>query len=179
MDSQKWQEWKNFEKSKVNEILLEVSCSCPIKAPMPIKDIIESYVVDVNFISKTNYPFPEGISALTTKDIETGWLMIINEGETIERQRFSAAHELGHLTLFKNHPNKVFCSHDSRDWDEKLCDRFAGDILMPDTLILDLYKLNPSPFLEDVAKAFRVSRLVAKIQLERLDMSFQIKDQVF
>lgn len=179
MDFEKWQEWKNFEKSKVNEILAEVGCSYLIKAPIPIKDIIESYVVDINFVTKIDYPFPEGVSALTTKDIEAGWLMIINEREKVERQRFSAAHELGHLVLFKNQPSKVFCSHDSRGWDEKLCDRFAGDILMPDTLIHELYKLNPSPYLEDVAKTFRVSRPVAEIQLKRLGMPFQIKEQAF
>lgn len=172
-------EWKNFEKSKVNEILSEVSYLYPTKAPIPIKGVIESYMADVNFVISMDYSFPEGVSALTTKDMDIGWLIIINGRETIERQRFSAAHELGHLALFKNHPNKVFCSHHSNGWDEKLCDRFAGDILMPETLIRDLYTSNPFPYLEDIAKIFKVSRPVAEIQLKRLGLPFQWKTQLF
>jgi Zn-dependent peptidase ImmA (M78 family) len=172
------EEWKNFEKFKVNEILTEIGSFRSIKAPIPIQYVIESYVADVNFVTKMDYPFPEGVSALTTKDMDIGWLIIINGREIIERQRFSAAHELGHLVLFKNQPSKVFCSDDN-GWNEKLCDRFAGDILMPDALIHELYKSNPSPYIEDVAKLFRVSKPVAEIQLKRLGVPFQRKEQAF
>jgi Zn-dependent peptidase ImmA (M78 family) len=110
--------------------------------------------------------------------MEIGWLMIINGRETPERQRFSAAHELGHLVLFKNQPNNVFCSSDS-SWNEKLCDLFAGYILMPEMLVRALYKSTSSPYLEDVAKTFRVSRLVAEIQLKRLSLPFQRKEEAF
>jgi Zn-dependent peptidase ImmA (M78 family) len=172
-------EWLNFEKNKVSEILEEVSYSCPTRAPIPIKDIIESYIADVNIVSSISYNFPEGVSAVSTKDMELGWLIIINGRESVERQRFSAAHELAHIALFQNQPSKVFCSREDKGWDEKLCDRFAGDILMPEVLVLEQYKLNPFPYLEDIAKIFKVSKLVAEIQLKRMGMKFQKKELAF
>ena len=172
-------DWLNLEKSKVKEILEEVSYSCPTKVPIPIKDIIESYVVDVNFVTSMSYNFPEGVSAISTKDMDFGWLIIIDGRESTERQRFSAAHELAHIALFPNQPKMVFCSQENRGWNEKLCDRFAGDILMPEVLVLEQYKLNPFPYLEDIAKIFKVSRLVAEIQLKRMGMKFQKKELAF
>lgn len=173
------EEWKNLEKNRVNEILSEVSYSCPIKAPMPIIDIIESYMGDVNFVTSMSYNFPEGVSAISTKDMNFGWLILINGRESTERQRFSAAHELAHIALFPNQPKMVFCSQENRGWNEKLCDRFAGDILMPEVLVLEQYKLNPFPYLEDIAKIFKVSKLVAEIQLSRMSMKFQRKQEAF
>jgi Zn-dependent peptidase ImmA (M78 family) len=168
-------EWKNIAKNKVDEILKEVSDSFQLKGPVPILDIIESYLGDVCIISKMNYPFPEGVSAFSQKDMRQGWIIAINENEIVERQRFSAAHELAHIVLFTNNPNMVFCSKESSDWTEKLCDRFAGDILMPEEMVRSLYKLNPLPYLEDVAKTFKVSRPVAEIQLKRLNLAFKYK----
>lgn len=167
-------EWKNLARNKVDEILKEVSDLLPLNGPVPILDIIEAYIVDVNIVSRMNYPFPEGVSALSKKDMVMGWIIAINENEIVERQRFSAAHELAHITLFPNCPKEVFCSQESRSWDERLCDRFAGDILMPQEMVLKLYENDPRPYLETVAKAFKVSKPVAKIQLRRLGLPFRM-----
>jgi len=167
------EEWLNRSKHKVNEIFEEVRNYCSLKAPLPIKSMIETYMEDVNYVVSMDYEFPEGVSAFSQKDMDIGWLIVINGKEIVERQRFSAAHEFGHITLLTNQAKKVFCSKDSDSWDEKLCDRFAGDILMPEIMIRELYKSTPSPYLEDIAKIFKVSRPVAEIQLRRLQLPFK------
>jgi len=68
---------------------------------------------------------------------------MIDEREPVVRQRFSAAHELAHIVLFKNQASTVCCSKNSRGWQEKLCDRFAGDILMPEERVRDIYMSTP------------------------------------
>jgi Zn-dependent peptidase ImmA (M78 family) len=163
-------EWINISKHKAAEILNEVSDSCALVLPLPIEEVIESYIGDVNIIKRSDYNFPEGVSAFATKDMTLGWLIVVNARETVERQRFSIAHELGHIVLLKNQANKVFCSTDSRSWDEQLCDRFAGDILMPEEMVRSIYKSITSPYVEDIARIFKVSRPVAEIQLRHLGL---------
>ncbi len=168
-------EWQIKAKNKVNKILEDAKDV--IKAPIPIKEVIESYLVDVNFITHMDYDFPEGVSAFSTKDMVTGWLIVINGKETLERQRFSAAHELAHIVLFINSQKMVFCSTKGRGWDEDLCDQFAGDLLMPEEMVREWHKSTPTPYVEDIAKLFKVSRPVAEIQLKRLSLPFKSKSQ--
>src|ERR1019366_6918890 len=102
-----------------------------LKTPISIKEIIESYLGDVHYVVKINSElFPKGVSAFSTKDMNVGWIIAVDGRECTERQRFSAAHELAHIVLFPNPSKTVCCSKDGRGWDEDLCDRFAGDILM-------------------------------------------------
>jgi hypothetical protein len=171
------EQWQNFAKHKVDEILKDVGDICPIKAPILIKEVIELYLGDVHFVGRMGGgDFPKGVSAFSKKDMNLGWIIVLNEEETVERQRFSAAHELAHIVLFKNQSNKVFCSHDSCGPEEKLCDRFAGDILMPENMIRRMYETNPKPFIGDIAKSFKVSWPVAQIQLRRLGLPFKLND---
>jgi Zn-dependent peptidase ImmA (M78 family) len=170
-------EWLPREQNIVNEILKEAKDSGLLKTPIPIKDIIESYLGDVHCVAKTGreYPFPEGVSAFSTKDMQNGWIIVANGNESVERQRFSIAHELAHIVLFKNQSKTVYCSRDGRGWDEDLCDRFAGDILMPEIMVREIYKSTPTPYIEDIARTFRVSRPVAEIQLKKLGLPFAAK----
>jgi Zn-dependent peptidase ImmA (M78 family) len=172
-------EWINKSNYKINEILEDVGPYVSLKAPIPIEKIIESYVGDVDIIRKLDYNFPEGVSAFATKDMQNGWLIVVNGRETVERQRFSIAHELGHIVLLLNQAKKVYCSRDNKGWDEQLCDRFAGDILMPESMVREIYRLSPIPYLEDIAGYFKVSRPVAEIQLKRLGLGFASKFAAF
>ncbi|MGH7141218.1 MAG: ImmA/IrrE family metallo-endopeptidase [Minisyncoccia bacterium] len=167
-------EWQNAAKHKANAILMEVFFDCPLKAPVPIDEIIEAYVGDVQIVVSFDSIFPEGVSAITSKDMYRGWLIIINGREPVYRQRFSLAHELGHITVLPHQRLKEYCSDRSDDWVEKLCDRFAGDILMPDMLLRRMYRTTPVPHLDYVATYFKVSRQVAEIQLKRRGFSFTV-----
>ena len=114
------EEWLPREQNVVNEILSEAKDYGLYKAPIPIGEIIESYLGDVHCVVKMESKlFPEGVSAFSTKDMNIGWIIVINGRECTERQRFSAAHELAHIVLFKNHAKTVYCSHGGRGWDEE------------------------------------------------------------
>ncbi len=60
----------------------------------------------------------------------SGWaderipIIVVNKYFTIERKRFTALHELGHLLL-------NFAEELDPKFIEKLCQRFAGAILIP------------------------------------------------
>ncbi len=58
-------------------------------------------------------------------------IMVLNSNvEMFERQRFTAMHELGHI-LF----NEYFANDLSKKEKEKLCDAFAGELLLPTNVI--------------------------------------------
>jgi Zn-dependent peptidase ImmA (M78 family) len=165
--------WRIRAKTKANEILKEVAPSCPLKAPVPINEVIEEYVGDVNVIVSMDDVFPEGVSAFSTKDIILGWLILINGRDATVHQRFSAAHELAHIALLPNQRKKEYCSSHSKDPYEKLCNRFAGHILMPEALVRDFYKSAAVPFLWEFARKFNVSTQAAEIELKRLGLPFK------
>lgn len=168
--------WQVTAKNKVNEILEESKSSGLFKTPIPIREIIETYLGDVHCVVKmTGELFPEGVSAFSTKDMNIGWIIAVDGRESTERQRFSVAHELAHIVLFKNQAKTVYCSRDGNGWDENLCDQFAGDILMPEAMVRELYKSGGTVYIEDVTRMFRVSRPVAEIQLKRLHLPFSVR----
>ena len=167
------EQWKNRSKHKANEILKEVYGES-LNLPVMIKEVIQGYVGDVEIHSRTDFPFERGVSAFSTRDMERGWFIVLNGNESVARQRFSAAHELAHIVLVPNEPIIVFHSDDDGSWVEKLCDWFAGDILMPEAAVRNVYQYEPFPNVEDIAKLFRVSKQVAKIQLEHLNLPFRV-----
>jgi Zn-dependent peptidase ImmA (M78 family) len=162
-------EWQARAKNKANEILAEFADGRPLKAPLPINEIILDHVCDATI--KTDLSFPKGVSAFSTKDMTVGWIVAINGREPIQRQRFSAAHELAHITLLTNQPSKVYCSAND-DWAERLCDYFAGHLLMPEALVRQLYPAQSVPNIREVARTFKVSQAVAEIQFKQLRMQF-------
>lgn len=168
-------EWQAKAKHKAKEILKEYAETRELKIPIPIQEVIESYFPDVNYIVSEDDVFPEGVSAFASRDITIDWLIVVNANECVERQRFSSAHELGHMSLITNTAKEVHCSTDKGSWEEKLCDMFAGHILMPEEFVLSYYETHPSPYVEDIARYFKVSTQVAKIELESLGLPIQSK----
>lgn len=169
-------EWQIKAKNKVAEILGEANDNGLLKTPIPINDLIEAYLGDVTIKTTMDNLFPVGVSAFSKKYMDIGWLMVINGKESVERQRFSAAHEFGHTVLITNQAKTVYCSRNGKGWDEDMCDQFAGDILMPEILVRKAYELVPSPYVEDIAKMFKVSKPVAEIQLKRLGLPFKVRE---
>jgi len=55
--------------------------------------------------------------------------IVVNKNYDIERKRFTLFHELGHLLL---HIDQKFSSKEQ----EKICDRFAGAVLLPKSILL-------------------------------------------
>lgn len=172
------EQWNNLSKHRAHKILKEVYGES-LKLPVMIKEVITSYLGDVEIQSRMDFPFKQGVSAFSTRDMDLGWLIVLNGNESIVRQRFSAAHELAHIVLVPNEPAIVYHSDDNNSWVEKLCDRFAGDILMPEQAVLNVYQYEPLPYVEYIAKLFKVSKQVAKIQLEHLGLPFESMPDIY
>lgn len=88
--------------------------------PLPdLLDIFEEHGIKVFEIDNQQYPKFDGLSA----SINNMPIIVIGNQWPGDRQRFTLAHELGHLVL-----NGVF--HPFLD-EEKCCNRFAGAFLLP------------------------------------------------
>ena len=90
-------------------------------------------------------------------------VLLVNSSLPQGRARFSIAHELGHLLLRHNPLGRI---GEPRDPDqERQADRFASELLMPESLLReDCEKL---PF-EALCRRYRVSRQAMRIRLESM-----------
>lgn len=89
----------------------------------------------------------EGESGYTLTKRDGTSIIVVNERELRERQRFSACHEVGHivLELSSNHREIPSWSYAKRDENEIWCDMFAAELLMPyDKFKADVDKEEPS-----------------------------------
>jgi Zn-dependent peptidase ImmA (M78 family) len=89
----------------------------------------------------------EGESGYTLTKRDGTSIIVVNERELRERQRFSACHEVGHivLELSSNHREIPSWSYAKRDENEIWCDMFAAELLMPyDKFKADVDKEQPS-----------------------------------
>ena len=75
----------------------------------------------------------EGQSGYTLTKRDGSSVIIVNELERRERQRFSTCHEVGHivLALKSDHRETPAWSYSKRDESEIACDIFAAELLMP------------------------------------------------
>lgn len=88
--------------------------------PLPdLIDIFEAHGIKVFEIDNEQYPKFDGLSA----HINHIPIIVIGNQWSGDRQRFTLAHELGHLALYG-------FSHPDLD-EEKCCNRFAGAFLLP------------------------------------------------
>ncbi len=95
----------------------------------PIADIVDTlenkgvYVVEVNY----NENF-SGLSTMLNQEIP---VVVLNKNvHTIERKRFTALHELGHIIL-------RFDMRLDEDTIERFCNHFAGAVLIPEDALSD------------------------------------------
>ncbi|OGT54715.1 MAG: transcriptional regulator, partial [Gammaproteobacteria bacterium RIFCSPHIGHO2_12_FULL_42_10] len=95
--------------------------------PIPdLIDIFEEHGIKVFEIDNQQYPKFDGLSATINKMP----IIVIGNQWPGDRQRFTLAHELGHLVLHGTfHPDLD---------EEKCCDRFAGAFLMPKEVLANI-----------------------------------------
>ena len=116
----------------------------------------------------------EGISGMIVRDksFETpsGFVIIVDRNEASVRQRFTAAHELGHFLLHRDligeriEDNYMLRSNQLSNWQEAQANRFAADLLMPRHL-LNKYVEETAMKPAQLAKLFQVSELAMSIRL--------------
>ena len=106
-----------------------------------------------------------------------------NSAESINRQRFTLAHELGHIFLHSNdtvnYQKSVLLfrdghSSDGSDPKEREANRFAAELLMPESLLrAELEKVGSIDLLNENSQK-KISTLAAKFQVSPQAMSVRL-----
>jgi Zn-dependent peptidase ImmA (M78 family) len=143
----------------------------------------------------------EGVSGFLA--IKNGKALIaVNPDESLVRQRFSIAHELGHFHLHSTNGDVLFVSKQKRHSlgqeeihyrDEKSssgefkkerdANGFAAAILMPQSMLIKAIDIIPPFFsteeaIKSLAKTFNVSSIAMSIRLTRLGLISQLENQM-
>lgn len=95
-----------------------------------------------------------------------------NLNKSVERQRFSIAHEIGHFVLPECRDYCV-CNIDSASIDEKDANIFAEELLMPRHLLEKLwyeYRNNKEYRLEHISHLLQVSKTALNVRIRRIHL---------
>lgn len=117
---------------------------------------------------------PVGVSGMLLKDPKynspSGFVIFTEKTEAAVRQRFTAAHELGHFALHKHligdgvQDNYLLRSDRLSSWVEVEANKYAADLLMPYDKIDEAMRQGiRSP--KALARAFGVSEIAMAIRL--------------
>jgi len=133
-------------------------------------------------------PFTEDMSGVLVKE-KKGIVIGVNSTHARTRQRFTIAHECGHLCL--NHSGEIFVDRTMRsqsmikkrdarsslaiDGDEIEANRFAAELLMPERfLTAEIRRLNEKDFsgdlVNELSKVFQVSPRAMEYRLTNLGL---------
>ena len=138
----------------------------------PIRDMFQ-IVEDFHGAFVLSRKFPASQEAFTVHDDDSGMTIIaVGISDNYERQRFSVAHELGHLESGRMSADVHSLPDFTSSKDETWAHDFARHLLLPlDAIKKFLTDLGRSPLnvtiesLSDVVRVFGVSPQVAMIQL--------------
>lgn len=152
-----------------NELLEKAGIVDP---PVPVDVLAERCGVLVLY-----RPLPDALSGLVFS-VERGPVIGINSNHSPNRQRFSTAHELGHVLLGHEretgvhqrfHLDVAEITPPGYNWrHERAANDFAADLLMPRRLVATAFEQNPRP--ARLAKKFKVSELAMGYRLVDLGL---------
>ena len=149
---------------KVNTLLEQTQCDT---YPVPIVRIAESLGYTVHFMDSNdsiNDSIVGKVSHIEKK-------IYVKQGDIPQRQRFTIAHELGHIHLHNGDRFRterglnVF----SDDHEEVEANRFAAMLLMPENEFRKIWEISEQS-IEYVANYFAVSKLSASIRANTLNL---------
>ena len=113
---------------------------------------------------------PRGVSGMLKRVEGEQFECYVDSSEPSVRQRFTAAHELGHFVL---HRDSIGATHSDNyrlraegmtNWQETQANQFAADILMPYDLI-DKAMATGTTSVKNLAALFKVSEIAMSIRL--------------
>lgn len=152
----------------------------PSSVSAQITDLLDVAPVDVAGVASRlglaiyQRDLPQGISGALMQDksydTRTGFVIFVNDNEAYVRQRFTAAHEIGHFVLHKDkigdgiEDNYLLRAEGFSNWMEAQANRFAADLLMPFPLIERLMSDGQS----------NIRELAAALNVSETAMSFRI-----
>jgi len=148
------------------------------RLPVNIEDIATKLNIKVASIDNFN-PEDEsfrGLSGLAKIDNQGLRVIYCNSAESLNRQRFTLAHELGHHALGHVEPGKDMQRADmptafntnSDDWEEKEANNFAAQLLMPLDAIKTMLFAKGISNIRELAKIFQVSEAAMYYRLKNL-----------
>lgn len=113
---------------------------------------------------------PPGVSGMLKRRPDGNFECYVDQTEPSVRQRFTAAHELGHFVL---HRDSIGETHEDNyrlraqgmtNWQETQANQFAADLLMPYD-ILDNAMASGTTSVSALARLFQVSEIAMSIRL--------------
>lgn len=113
---------------------------------------------------------PEGISGMIKREADGTFRCYVDKNEPNVRQRFTAAHELGHFVLHRSQigdglqDNYLLRAEGMSNSQEAQANRFAADLLMPKRLIAEVIAEGVND-VKRLAKRFEVSEIAMSIRL--------------
>jgi len=143
----------------------------------PIADLVEA-AEHLTGADVGTLPLPSGVAGICATDpARATSVVLVNSTDVAERQRFTLAHELGHL-LFgdKTHVDAI---DDDRSPREVLCDEFARHLLIPEEGVRawlgHTAKTGGKPRVDErimalLARHFGASPEATRIQLDRMGL---------
>lgn len=148
------------------------------RIPSVISDLLLTAPVDVAEAARRlgleifESSLGEGISGAIMRDTstESGFVIYVDDSESYVRQRFTAAHEIGHFVLHKDRigagieDNFMLRSSGMSNFMEAEANRFAADLLMPFPLIEKMVAKGHRT-VDDLARVLGVSTVAMSIRL--------------
>jgi hypothetical protein len=138
---------------KARELINKVS---PTKIPVPI----QAYIEHEGAVLRVEYDLPDDEPGYCVPSNGKNYICVNgNDGE--ERWRFTACHELAHISLGlpSDHSASPWWSYMMRPTNEILCDVFAAELLLPYKLFKPLIEKNDICLagIDDLAERFLAS----------------------
>jgi Zn-dependent peptidase ImmA (M78 family) len=111
-----------------------------------------------------------------------GYLLRLNPKLTKYRKRFTIAHEIGHTLFYRNMKHQInVLDKKELETEEKICDLFAGSLLMPlshiSNLITHIPNENPWKALNAIESASQYFRVSIPALISRIGTVNKSKDQ--
>ncbi|MDR0944605.1 MAG: ImmA/IrrE family metallo-endopeptidase [Bifidobacteriaceae bacterium] len=133
----------------------------------PIADLVDLAAGADTTCDVAFEPLEPGLEGMVAQDPATGQrIILVSTGTVLTRQRFTLAHELGHLELGTLHAGQ---DHGGRTAQEVAADAFARHLLLPLAAVRQATPEGPATveILSDLVRTYRVSPSVASIQLRQ------------
>ena len=136
--------------------------------PIPVHEIAESNGANVVFVD-----FGKHAEAVSGFCDFKGSRLYVNRDDSVERQAFTIAHELGHFILhrqeFEKNPSRYavlprFSDPNKDDPLEKEANKFAACLLVPERLLMPVRGAGVSR----LAEIFRVSRTMMEYRVRNI-----------
>lgn len=158
-----------------------------------LEGFIERFDIKVFYSNMDGFDFPNQVSGYSIVNSQGYPEIVINANDSLVRQRFTMAHEFGHIIMhwdwLKNQAKgldkdkyeilfrKNGFNNDYRDLKEVQANEFAAELLLPHELLTEVIgniedlRKNPILFnemIKRVAVAFNVSEAFANVQLLKI-----------